>query len=274
MPMPSDLQRWTRTPRDPRSAVEYATAGAAFCRRGGVDPPLRWRRSTSRRRGWSALSSCSRGWPARPWRRAREGSAPRVSSSVWRPTPDSSASTSLSRTAALPFLPAHDEGHDEHLPVAGAAGNGVPIFPRSRIEPVGVLDMACLLAELASARDARRLCSRKRAQAHDQRLDGARAHGRRRQSRRRARVNAEPGVDTERRTPQVRLRPILITLGVIVLVLLEPALRRGADARLLRLHEPRPSVRATRCSSRRSARTPANPSRVTSWSSAVPQAVT
>ena len=32
--------------------------------------------------------------------------------------------------------------------MAGAAGNGVPIFPGSRIEPVGVLDMACLLAEL------------------------------------------------------------------------------------------------------------------------------
>jgi hypothetical protein len=55
----------------------------------------------------------------------------------------------LSRTAALPFLPAHDEGHVEHLPVAGAAGNGVPIFPRSSIESVGLLDMTCLLAELA-----------------------------------------------------------------------------------------------------------------------------
>ena len=54
----------------------------------------------------------------------------------------------LSRTAALPFLPAHDEGHVEHLPVEGAAGNGVPIFPRSSIESVGLLDMTCLLAEL------------------------------------------------------------------------------------------------------------------------------
>ena len=32
-------------------------------------------------------------------------------------------------------------------------------------------------------------------------------------------MNAAPGVDTERRTPQVRLRPILITFGVIVLVM-------------------------------------------------------
>ena len=55
----------------------------------------------------------------------------------------------LSRTVALPFLPAHDEGHVEHLPVAGAAGNGVPIFPHSSIESVGLLDMTCLLAELA-----------------------------------------------------------------------------------------------------------------------------
>jgi len=55
----------------------------------------------------------------------------------------------VSRTAAIPFLPAHDEGHVEHLPVEGAAGSGVPIFPRSSIEPVGLLDMTCLLAELA-----------------------------------------------------------------------------------------------------------------------------
>ncbi len=55
----------------------------------------------------------------------------------------------VSRTAALPFLPAHDEGHVEHLPVAGAAGNGVPVFPHSSIEPVGLLDLTCLLAELA-----------------------------------------------------------------------------------------------------------------------------
>jgi len=55
----------------------------------------------------------------------------------------------LSRTITLPFLPAHDEGHVEHLPVAGASGNGVPVFPQSTIEPVGILDITCLLAELA-----------------------------------------------------------------------------------------------------------------------------
>src|SRR4051794_36769681 len=54
----------------------------------------------------------------------------------------------LSRTVALPFLPAHHEGHVEHLPVAGATGSGVPVFPQSTIEPVGILDMTCLLAEL------------------------------------------------------------------------------------------------------------------------------
>jgi hypothetical protein len=54
----------------------------------------------------------------------------------------------LSRTVALPFLPVHDEGHVEHLPVAGATGNGVPVFPHSNIEPVGLLDITCLLAEL------------------------------------------------------------------------------------------------------------------------------
>jgi len=53
----------------------------------------------------------------------------------------------LSRTVELPFVPAHSEVH--HLPVAGAAGNGVPIFPGSRIEPVGQLDMTCVVAELA-----------------------------------------------------------------------------------------------------------------------------
>lgn len=54
----------------------------------------------------------------------------------------------LSRTVSLPFLPPHDAGHVERLPVAGAAGNGVPVFPQSSIEPVGILDMTCLLTEL------------------------------------------------------------------------------------------------------------------------------
>lgn len=52
----------------------------------------------------------------------------------------------LSRTVALPFVPPHSEFH--HLPVAGAAGNGVPIFPGDRIETVGRLDLTCLVAEL------------------------------------------------------------------------------------------------------------------------------
>ena len=54
-----------------------------------------------------------------------------------------------SRTVELPFVPAHGLHQSDHLPVAGAVGNGVPIFPGSRVEPVGVLDMACLVAELA-----------------------------------------------------------------------------------------------------------------------------
>ena len=55
-----------------------------------------------------------------------------------------------SRTADLPFLPPHDVGHSvKHLPVAGGIGNGIPIYPGTRIEPVGALDVTCLLAELA-----------------------------------------------------------------------------------------------------------------------------
>ncbi len=54
-----------------------------------------------------------------------------------------------SRTVDLPFLPPHDAGHAvEHLPVAGGVGDGVPVYPGSRIEEVGVLDLACLFAEL------------------------------------------------------------------------------------------------------------------------------
>jgi len=54
-----------------------------------------------------------------------------------------------SRTVDLPFIPPHDVGHDvEHLPVAGGVGNGVPVYPGSRVEPVGVLDVFCLVAEL------------------------------------------------------------------------------------------------------------------------------
>lgn len=54
-----------------------------------------------------------------------------------------------SRTVDLPFVPPHDPAHEiGHLPVEGGVGNGIPIYPGSRIEPVGTLDVACLLAEL------------------------------------------------------------------------------------------------------------------------------
>ncbi len=54
-----------------------------------------------------------------------------------------------SRTVELPFVAPHDVGHEiSHLPVAGGVGNGIPIYPGSRIEPVGLLDLACLAAEL------------------------------------------------------------------------------------------------------------------------------
>ena len=55
-----------------------------------------------------------------------------------------------SRTVDLPFVPPHDVGHEfEHLPVAGGVGNGIPVYPGSRIEEVGLLDLVCLAAELA-----------------------------------------------------------------------------------------------------------------------------
>ena len=53
----------------------------------------------------------------------------------------------LTRTVALPFLPAHGA---EHLPVAWGVGNGIPIFPEDRIEAVGLPDMVCLVAELVT----------------------------------------------------------------------------------------------------------------------------
>ncbi|MGY2874415.1 hypothetical protein ACVW00_001605 [Marmoricola sp. URHA0025 HA25] len=55
----------------------------------------------------------------------------------------------VSRTAELPFVPAHDIGHTvKHLPIAGGVGNGIPIFPGSRIEDVGWLDLGCQAVEL------------------------------------------------------------------------------------------------------------------------------
>jgi hypothetical protein len=54
-----------------------------------------------------------------------------------------------SRTRDLPFVPPHDAAHEvPHLPVELGVGNGLPIYPGTRIEPVGVLDLACLVAEL------------------------------------------------------------------------------------------------------------------------------
>jgi hypothetical protein len=50
------------------------------------------------------------------------------------------------RTVDLPFVPVHD--HAEHEPIARTVGNGVPIFPGSRIEEVGALDLVCQGAEL------------------------------------------------------------------------------------------------------------------------------
>ncbi|KQU67394.1 hypothetical protein [Phycicoccus sp. Root101] len=51
------------------------------------------------------------------------------------------------RTIDLTFLPT--EGHArEHLAVVGGVGNGIPILPGAHIEPVGLLDFVCLMAEL------------------------------------------------------------------------------------------------------------------------------
>jgi hypothetical protein len=57
----------------------------------------------------------------------------------------------VSRTVDLPFLPVRDDvGHAfHHLPIAGGVGNGTPIVPDAHVQPVGVPDLVCLLAELA-----------------------------------------------------------------------------------------------------------------------------
>ena len=48
-----------------------------------------------------------------------------------------------------PFLPPHHGASSvQHLPVAGGHGNGIPAYPGSRIEPVGMPDLICLGAEL------------------------------------------------------------------------------------------------------------------------------
>ncbi|MEP6817231.1 MAG: hypothetical protein ABI873_16955 [Marmoricola sp.] len=51
-----------------------------------------------------------------------------------------------SRSVGLPFVPAHHAV--QHLPVARGVGNGIPIYPGARTEPVGVLDIVCLVTEL------------------------------------------------------------------------------------------------------------------------------
>lgn len=58
-----------------------------------------------------------------------------------------------SRTVDLPFAPVHRAGVHVDLTEAAAAapggvGNGVPVHRGSRIEPVGLLDAVCVLAEV------------------------------------------------------------------------------------------------------------------------------
>ncbi|MGZ5399616.1 MAG: hypothetical protein ACXWDM_06345 [Nocardioides sp.] len=58
-----------------------------------------------------------------------------------------------SRTHDLPFAPFHAMGgHVDPEAAAAAApggvGNGIPVYPGSRIEPVGALDLVCVLAEV------------------------------------------------------------------------------------------------------------------------------
>ena len=58
-----------------------------------------------------------------------------------------------SRTRDLPFVPLHTSaGHVNPADVAAAApggnGNGLPVYPGSRVEPVGALDVLAVAAEL------------------------------------------------------------------------------------------------------------------------------
>lgn len=57
------------------------------------------------------------------------------------------------RTTDLPFAPVHAAGRHVDASAAAAAapggeGNGVPLLPGSRIEPVGPLDLVCVVAEV------------------------------------------------------------------------------------------------------------------------------
>lgn len=54
-----------------------------------------------------------------------------------------------SRTVDLPFVTPHHHGsHAGPEAAPGAVGNGVPIYPGARIEPVGVVDLVCVGAEV------------------------------------------------------------------------------------------------------------------------------
>ena len=54
-----------------------------------------------------------------------------------------------SRTTELPFVPPHGVTHrKDSLPVPGGVGDGVPVFPGSRIEGIGAVDLVCVVAEM------------------------------------------------------------------------------------------------------------------------------
>lgn len=54
-----------------------------------------------------------------------------------------------SRTVDLPFLAPHQHGqHGGPEAAPGAVGNGIPVYPGARVEPVGVLDAVCVGAEV------------------------------------------------------------------------------------------------------------------------------
>ena len=54
-----------------------------------------------------------------------------------------------SRTVDLPFVAPHLHGHDVGPEAApGAVGNGIPVYPGARVEPVGAADLVCVGAEL------------------------------------------------------------------------------------------------------------------------------
>lgn len=55
----------------------------------------------------------------------------------------------LTRTVEVAVMPPHDVGHAvDHLPVRGGLGEGVPLLPGSRVEPVAPLDLVVLAGEV------------------------------------------------------------------------------------------------------------------------------